>query len=685
MQRLLRLFLAVMVFSSQANAQCGTGYSQAQLNWDALEFLRSTGTYSPYVTAAMAATQKFAVGTSYLTISHNYTGTNNQGVNTTHTGETGTFGAGADVHFLGNGTITVTFPTAVQNVKFSIHDIDVSQRVSFSASNGILPATINLATLSGSILTVSNNNATNARVDATNSALGNASTAGTVNVTLAGPITTFTINVTNTVTNGSETGAFWLSDISICTTAGAFATNYYAVAQPWTGQPAYVLVVAGNKIYYVDPTTGKGKFLFQDATNTNINSLAYDPVNRIVYYTYSLTGSPATDKLVKKYDVTTSTISTFISDITTLGIPTYQSGVESGAAAFYDGKLYLGIEGYMASGTSGGGRKSVVWRVDVSGNSATGAVQVYGIMSDGGTSAGSGNTHDWSDIGINNGVLYDFDGSTNGENTYVYNMFTGTLATYTPGSSFDPHQVAVDWQGNMYNIDSTITPYNGTNGVTVASRKFITSTPAIPVGSSWGDAGEAFKQMGDLGDAPATYDPVPNAPAVHEVSSDLRLGAAVSYEWVKNTSLNATGDADDGMPTPTILINNSNYLTNIVVYNNTGANATVAAWVDFNSNGTFEASEGISQVVPTSASAQTIQLFWPTPVTTLAPYSYTFVRVRVTSTANGMTTSNPTGFYNDGEVEDYRVQVNAFLLPSELFSFEARKDGSRARIDWVIT
>lgn len=694
MQRLLRLLVAVMVISSTARAQCGTGYTQAALNWDALEFLRTTGTYNGYVSSTMASTQKFGFGSEYVTITHNYATSTNNGVNGTNTGETGSFGSGDDVQFTGNGTITFTFASAVQNVKFSLYDIDVSQRVTFGASNSLgVAQTISLATLGGSssVLTVSNNNATNARVDASATAVGNTSVNGTVNVTIAGPITSFTITVTNTgtVTNGpasgQESGAFWLSDVAACTTAAAFTTSYYSVAKPWTGQPGYVLVVANNKIYYVDPATGKGKFLFQDPAQSNINSLAYDPVNRVVYYTYSLTSSSSTDKTVKKYDVTTSTISTYISDVTTLGIPTYQSGVESGAAAFYDGKLYLGVEGYMATGTTGGGRKSCVWRIESTNGTPSSAVQVYGVMSDGGTSAGSGNTHDWSDIGVNDGVLYDFDGSINGENTYVYNLFTGALSVYTPGSTFDPHQVAVDWSGTMYNVDSTITPYNGTNAVTVASRKSIVGTPAISVGSSWGDAAEAFKPMGDLGDAPASYDPVANSPAVHEVSSNLRLGASVSYEWTKNTSALATGDADDGMPTPSIVISNSNYITSVNVYNNTGANATVCAWVDFNNNGLFDATEGISVNVPTSTSTQTVQLFWPTPTTTLLPYSYTFIRIRVTSASNGMTTSNATGFYSDGEVEDYRVQVNAYTLPSNLLSFDARKEGPRAQLHWEVS
>ncbi|RYY87490.1 MAG: hypothetical protein EOO15_11790 [Chitinophagaceae bacterium] len=692
MQRLLRLFLAVMVLSisSRASAQCAAGLNSVQLNWDAQEFLRTTGTYSAYVTAAVAATQKFVFGGQTITIAHNYTGANNGGVNTTHTGETGSISTGADVQFTGNGTITVTFETAVSNVRFSLYDVDVNQRVTFGATNAGTPATISLARLGGSSagLTITNNNSATARVDANGTAMANNSVNGVVNVTIAGPITSFTMAVTNTGTigGGSEGGSFWLGDILACTAAAAYTTTYFSVSQPWTNQPGYLLVSANGSVYQVNPANGKAKLIFTDPSGNNINSLAYDPVKHYVYYSYSLTASPATDKSIMRYDYNTGTITTWISNINTLGIPTYESGVESGAAAFYDGKLYLGVEGYNTSGSSGSGRKSIVWEIEIDASgTATSAVQAYAVAADGGTSAAATTTHDWSDIGVNNGIIYDFDGSPSGMDVYQYNMYSGALTRYTPAGAFTPTQVGVDYLGNVYNVGATIQRYNGTTSFVAGTSFAVSASPAIPAGASYGDAAEAFKPMADLGDAPASYDPVANSPAVHEILSTLRLGAGTTSEFTKNTSALATGDADDGMPTPTILINNSNYLTNIVVYNNTGANATVAAWVDFNSNGTFEASEGISQVVPSSASAQTIQLFWPTPTTTLAPYSYTFVRVRVTSTANGMTTSNPTGYYSDGEVEDYRVQVNAFLLPSELFSFDAHKDGSRARIDWVIT
>jgi hypothetical protein len=679
MKQLLRLLVMAVLVPSLSFAQCPTGYSTASLNWDALDFLTTNNNYSGYVSASLAGTQVFAFGTQKATISHSYTAATNVGENVTHTGETGSNGTGADIQFSGNGTITVTFQTAVQNVKFSLYDIDRSQRATFSATNGILPATIGLTTLGGgsSILTVSNNNLINARVDASNTGIANNSVNAAVNVSITGPITSFTITISNT---GSDAN-FWMSDISACTDANAFPANYFAVSQPFTGMPGYVMVSANSSMYQVNPATGASKLLFTDPSGNNINSTAFDPVNRIIYYTYSLTGSPSTDKAVKKYSFTTKTISTAIADVTTLGIPLYESGVESGSAAFYNGSLYLGIEGYNTAGGNATDRKSIVWRIDFNASlTATGAVQAYGTDADNGSNL----IHDWSDIGISNGILYDFDGASGDNDVYQYNLLSGALTQFTP--TFRPSQVAVDWTGQVYNIDSTITPYNYTTGITMAQRFSIVSTPSIGTGASYGDGGEAFRPDADFGDAPATYDPVALSPALHEISSTtLRLGTTVNDEYNKKTSALADGDTDDGMPFVAIVNSSGNYLANANVFNNTGANATVCAWVDFNKDGVYSASEGTTVIVPSSASLQNVDLFWANPVNTLSPNTYTFIRLRVTSTSNGMTTANPTGYFANGEVEDYRVLVNSSVLPVDLVTFEAHKmHETSAQIHWTI-
>ncbi len=46
---------------------------------------------------------------------------------------------------------------------------------------------------------------------------------------------------------------------------------------------------------------------------------------------------------------------------------------------------------------------------------------------------------------------------------------------------------------------------------------------------------------------------------------------------------------------------------------------------------------------------------------------------RATSAANNMTTANPTGYFGNGEVEDYRVIVNGVPLEVSILDFAANK------------
>ena len=690
MKKLLRLLaLAIAMPCASLFAQCPAGYSTAALNWDNLDFLVQDATY---ISASQAQTQYFAFGKNRLTITHNYASASTGGDNATHTGESGSYGVGSDVQFLGNGTVTVTFQAAVQNVKFSLYDIDYNQVITVTAANGSAQ-TVTMTRVTTNQLTVAGSGTTSASATGpATTALANTSADGAINVDIAGPVTSFTITatLTGTKTNGNaasqEDGSFWLSDISACSNSASFPTSYYAISQPYTGQPGYLLAALDDTVLMVNPANGVSKVLFTDPTGNNINSLAYDPYSRFVYYTYSLTGTNgavnANDRSIQKYDVSTGVISTVVSNVNTLGIPTYTSGVESGGAAFYDGALYIGIEGMT-------GDESKIWRIDfdASFNPIAPARQIFTMPTD---------FHDWSDFAISNGVLYDFDGKSSNSSNYegitTISLQTGaTIADYNFATlGFVPRQVSMDWTEKLYNTGTAATTSTGTivpyaNGaITVAQQYTITKNGLSPSGS-WGDAGEAFRPDADFGDAPSSYDPVALSPALHEIISTLRFGAGTDDEFAKKTSALANGDTDDGMPFVAIVNQGGNYLANVNVFNNTGSNATVCAWVDFNNDGVFTASEGISVTVPSSASLQNVDLFWPNPTNTLPPHSYTFFRVRITSASNGMTTANPTGYFSNGEVEDYRVQVNSTVLPVDLVRFEAKKaPGGKAQLTWEI-
>ncbi|WP_028786536.1 GEVED domain-containing protein [Terrimonas ferruginea] len=672
-------------------AQC----TNHTLDWDYREFFaRDNGTIRTYVSLAQSQTQYYAFGANRLTITHNYsTNANVAGVNTDHTGEAGSNGSGADVEFTGDGTITLTFASAVSSLRFSLYDIDLNQRVNVSALNGAANTNVNLT--GGANITISNNNTANARATGANSTSGNSSTAGNVNVSINGPVTRVTLQITNTATNRNEGGEFWISDITACS-SGSFPNNYYSVSRPFTGMPSYILTSLDGSFYYVDPATGRAKLLFTDAGHNRMNSIAYDPYRRQVYYTYSLTGSGnsvnSNQKTLRRYDYNTNTYGPLVNNITTtLNIPTFEQGIESAAAAFYDGNLYLGVEGGSQY------TKSMIYRIDLDGSGTpTTFSQVYAQTSE--TSGGT-RLHDWSDFVINDGNLYDFDGgavsSLANMDFYRQNLLTGVVDNYTPAAGVVPRQAAVDWSGQLYNVGSpnasasgTISTYNGTDNV--GSAQNITYN-GVAITGSWGDAGEAFRPFCDFGDAPISYegaDPTWGL-AVHEPLANLSIGNTLDVEWLKKGA-STTEDTDDGIPfLPLFAPGNPHYFFQAQVFNNTGSPATLIAWLDYNANGVFDPSEGRTYTIPSSASVQTLWVSWlyMTGISpTLVSGTNTYLRMRIAPASAGMTTNNPTGYFDGGEVEDYRVRVDNYPLAVNLFSFDAKVVNKTAvHLNWEVS
>lgn len=704
---MLQLLAATLLLSPTLWGQCGPGYTQSQLNWDYLDFLPSNDAtnYTPsYVLGITPYNQNFTIGTRRV----NFTmaATSNftlDGENATNTADAGSFSTpGQDVQFTtsttSNRTITLTFDTEVTNVRFSLFDLDNNQQVTIAAANAIpaaVPALLTRANILSGIVIVGQ------QATGPGTGYNNNDNNGTLNVQVLGPVRTITLTLSN------ASGDVWLSDIDACVT-GSFPTGYRNISRPFTGMPAYILTVVNNNFMLLDPGTGKVKTLFTDLGHTNMNGMAYDPYKRILYYTYSLTGTPANTKTIYKYNVDTETISTVIADVNAapLNIPTYRPGVTSGSASFYNGSLYFGVE--ASNSTLNSGRENTVWKIDFAPDSITPirASQVYAARVD--SLIGATNTliHDWSDIGVtNNGMLYDFDGARNDSMFYHFDLMTGQRTQFLPSGAgnIGPKQVAIDWQENVYNmgglpsgnpltIGGYIVPYNYNGTVNNAQNRLVYTDPGpVYLTGSWGDCSEAFRPTCDFGDAPATYDPNPLSPAVHERDTAIRIGATWDREWTKLSSALANGDGadEDGLSyTPIFSPGAGNYLAYVNVYNNTGENATLIAWLDFNGNGLFDPGEAC-QAQPAVASMPSLQgryIYWPSAPTSLPNGSFTYLRIRLVKTSAGMTSSTPTGYYDHGETEDYRILVDNFVLKANLLSFNAKMTAiDNVELKWFST
>jgi GEVED domain/Secretion system C-terminal sorting domain len=680
--QLILFFIAMNTHISYS--QCIAGSNTANLNWDNLDYLITTGSYSGYVTAAMSQTQAFAIGVNRVQIV--YPGTiTTTGENTTHTGEAGSFGTGADVQYAGNGNITLTFDNEVNNLQFSLYDIDNSQKVNVSAINtSAVPLNILMTKPAGGTVAITGSGTINAQGLAPAGATAATSNLATVNIVITGPVKTVTIAMSGTA------GDFWLSDLTACV-VGTFPVNYFIGSQPFTGQPTYVIGTSDtNTVSLINTSTGKAKMIFQDATSPRyINGIAFDHLQYNLYYVIDFTVNPAINKTIKRYNFDTEIMSVLVPDVNTLGIPTYSRGVESAGCAFYDNDLYFGVEGNI-SGNSGG-RETAIWRIefDVPGGNAIKACQVYATPSD----DGAGTVlHDWNDFTIADGLLVDFAGApTVAARRFThYDLQTQTITNNYYTGGLTPRQAGITWNNTRYWVYDNIAVYN-MNG-TIGPLTAITGATVLDWKGFCGDA-TGFRPKSDFGDAPASYDPIALSPALHEKDTTLFMGQVFATDWDqefnKLTSADATGDGDDDNDGLTFLSvfdpSTNQYLAKAQVYNHTGANARVIAWLDYNGNGVFDASEALTPItVPSSTAVQSVNLFWPVISSSLASGTYTFLRVRLTSAANGMTSSNATGYFNNGEVEDYRVFIDDFPLSVSLLSFEVNTvDNTATKLSWT--
>ena len=160
----------------------------------------------------------------------------------------------------------------------------------------------------------------------------------------------------------------------------------------------------------------------------------------------------------------------------------------------------------------------------------------------------------------------------------------------------------------------------------------------------------------DFGDAPDSYGTTLLANgARHIATNNLRLGNRVDAEPDGQPSANADKDDltaiddEDGVTFLSPLLQGN--VANVQVFNGAAA-SRLNAWVDFNNDGGFGAGEQIfTNVALPAASINNLNFNVPAS----AVLGQTYARFRI-NTAGGL---GPTGFGNEGEVEDYLVRVES--------------------------
>lgn len=168
----------------------------------------------------------------------------------------------------------------------------------------------------------------------------------------------------------------------------------------------------------------------------------------------------------------------------------------------------------------------------------------------------------------------------------------------------------------------------------------------------------------DFGDAPDSYGTTLAAGgAQHQINANLSMGASLDDEADGQPNALAGGDGadEDGASFPSSLADGGSFTINVAANNNTGSTANLVCWIDYNGDGVFatDGSEsGVASVVDGSNNAQVAVAMPNVPVNaSTATNGTAYIRCRLTTAA--LTAANPTGLVADGEVEDYRVTIEA--------------------------
>lgn len=174
----------------------------------------------------------------------------------------------------------------------------------------------------------------------------------------------------------------------------------------------------------------------------------------------------------------------------------------------------------------------------------------------------------------------------------------------------------------------------------------------------------SLRELTDYGDNPISYGEAAHGISASGISSVcnpiLFLGDRLDVEnayapsELADTDNLDNLDDEDGVTFPILHTGMTSYTVSAKVTNTTAAGAILYGWIDWNHNGTFEASELVSAPVGAGNVGVTVTLSWNS-ITTTGP-----VYARFRLSPNDVTTG-PTGFVTGGEVEDYRLGLEVRL------------------------
>jgi len=265
--------------------------------------------------------------------------------------------------------------------------------------------------------------------------------------------------------------------------------------------------------------------------------------------------------------------------------------------------------------------------------------------------------------GGNSGFDMFFAGFNNDLTSRIYGTYLGGNADDYLGSTGEPRGSNHLWVNNT-DVYLGTTTHSASHTPTLVANGFDTgksngtNDAHLIISVSFNSIVES-----DYGDAPATY----GAPSHSLDCTHLKIGTLIDTEGASapsslaNGDDNATSDDEDGISIVPSFADGGPQSVSVTVnnLNNTiGSTANLYGWIDFNGNGTFEATEFASNTVPTGSVNVSRTLTWPTATVGGGAASH-YLRIRMTTnTLNdvaGGVDDRSVATASNGEVEDYRA------------------------------
>ena len=265
-----------------------------------------------------------------------------------------------------------------------------------------------------------------------------------------------------------------------------------------TGRGAIIAAV-GQGLYSIDVTTGKATLITTAPTalgglalSGTLNSVAIDQANGLIYYADS--SAVITNRALFAYDYVNNTHIVIDTDLTNngpgLSITVGTTGVGSGAAAFVNGALYLGVENVSGSADQ-------IYRLTFGNNGRT-------LTSAAAFGAQITATNDWGDFAADptgnggTGVLLSLNGVGDTAITR-YNLATGAIINSVPNGAPANVQGGGDILGNTYVVGNTVQQINPVTGVVIGAPVTITTNGTTAL-TGVSDAATYTPPTGSIGD-----------------------------------------------------------------------------------------------------------------------------------------------------------------------------------------